>query len=50
MRPHHATFIISAAEPSGFPPGRAPEVAFVGRSNVGVVLAWIARHSWSLPR
>lgn len=35
MRPHHATFVISAAEPTGFPPGRAPEVAFVGRSNVG---------------
>lgn len=28
-------FIKSAKSPSGYPPGNLPEVAFVGRSNVG---------------
>ena len=27
--------MISAAEARGFPPAEAPEVAFLGRSNVG---------------
>ena len=35
MRPRRASFLISASEPSGFPAGSAPEIAFVGRSNVG---------------
>ena len=35
MRPRRAAFLISAAEPSGFPVATAPEIAFVGRSNVG---------------
>jgi GTP-binding protein len=30
-----ARFVISAAEPSGFPPPSLPEIAVVGRSNVG---------------
>jgi GTP-binding protein len=30
-----AKFIISAAQPSDFPPSRLPELAVVGRSNVG---------------
>jgi GTP-binding protein len=30
-----AEFIASTAEPAGFPPGRLPEIAFLGRSNVG---------------
>jgi GTP-binding protein len=30
-----AEFIISAAHPEQFPEGSAPEVAFLGRSNVG---------------
>jgi GTP-binding protein len=30
-----AKFITSAAKPSDFPPGRLPELAVVGRSNVG---------------
>lgn len=30
-----ATFITSAAEPRSFPPAGPPEVAFLGRSNVG---------------
>jgi GTP-binding protein len=30
-----ARFVISAAQPSGFPPPSLPEVAVVGRSNVG---------------
>jgi GTP-binding protein len=30
-----AEFMLSAAKADGFPPAEAPEVAFVGRSNVG---------------
>jgi len=30
-----AEFIKSASEPSGYPPPEKPEIAFVGRSNVG---------------
>jgi len=30
-----ASFIISAAAPEQFPPSELPEVAFIGRSNVG---------------
>jgi GTP-binding protein len=30
-----ARFVISAAQPSGFPPPGLPEIAVVGRSNVG---------------
>jgi GTP-binding protein len=30
-----ARFLISAAQPSGFPPPSLPEIAVVGRSNVG---------------
>ncbi|MEI9815187.1 MAG: GTPase [Acidobacteriota bacterium] len=30
-----AQFIISAAKPEQFPPEGDPEVAFLGRSNVG---------------
>jgi len=30
-----ATFLKSATDPSGFPKTRAPEVVFLGRSNVG---------------
>jgi GTP-binding protein len=30
-----ARFVISAAQPSGFPPPSLPEIAVVGRSNVG---------------
>jgi GTP-binding protein len=30
-----ANFITSAAKPADFPPGRLPELAVVGRSNVG---------------
>jgi len=30
-----ARFLITAVEPKGYPPGDRPEVAFVGRSNVG---------------
>lgn len=30
-----AEFVISAAAPEQFPPGELPEVAFLGRSNVG---------------
>ena len=30
-----ARFIISAARPEQFPPGTDPEIAFLGRSNVG---------------
>ncbi|HTJ47403.1 MAG TPA: ribosome biogenesis GTP-binding protein YihA/YsxC [Kofleriaceae bacterium] len=35
MKPKSATFVISASEPSQFPPPSLPEVAFAGRSNVG---------------
>jgi GTP-binding protein len=31
----HARFVISAAKPGDFPPPRLPELAIVGRSNVG---------------
>ncbi len=31
----HAHFITSAAKPGDFPPGKLPELAVVGRSNVG---------------
>jgi GTP-binding protein len=31
----NAHFVISAAKPEDFPPGRLPEIAIVGRSNVG---------------
>ena len=31
----NARFVISAAKPADFPPGRLPEIAVVGRSNVG---------------
>ena len=30
-----AEFVVSAAQPGSFPSGRLPEVAFLGRSNVG---------------
>ncbi|WP_333870145.1 ribosome biogenesis GTP-binding protein YihA/YsxC [Desulforamulus putei] len=30
-----AEFLTSAVNPGGYPPGNLPEVAFVGRSNVG---------------
>ncbi|ABO51068.1 small GTP-binding protein [Desulforamulus reducens MI-1] len=30
-----AEFVTSAVNPGGYPPGNLPEVAFVGRSNVG---------------
>lgn len=35
MRPREATFVVSASAPEGFPPPGLPEIAFVGRSNVG---------------
>ena len=35
MKPRSATFVISASEPSQFPPPTLPEIAFAGRSNVG---------------
>jgi GTP-binding protein len=35
MRAKSAEFVISAAEPSGFPRPTLPEIAFAGRSNVG---------------
>jgi GTP-binding protein len=35
MKSDAAKFIISAAHPDGFPREGAPEVAFLGRSNVG---------------
>jgi GTP-binding protein len=30
-----ATFVITAVDPKGYPPPDRPEIAFVGRSNVG---------------
>jgi GTP-binding protein len=30
-----ARFVVTAVEPKGYPGGGAPEIAFVGRSNVG---------------
>jgi GTP-binding protein len=35
MNVHQAEFIKSAVKPKDFPPADLPEVAFVGRSNVG---------------
>ena len=35
MEVHQAVFIKSAVKPKDFPPAELPEVAFVGRSNVG---------------
>ena len=35
MDVHQAEFIKSAVKPKDFPPAELPEVAFVGRSNVG---------------
>jgi len=35
MKVMRAEFMLSAAKPTGFPLAEAPEVAFVGRSNVG---------------
>ncbi len=35
MNVHQADFIKSAAKPKDYPPPGLPEVAFVGRSNVG---------------
>ena len=35
MKPLIAKFLTSAASPDGFPPEGPPEVAFLGRSNVG---------------
>ena len=31
----HTQFLLSATDPRKFPPSSAPEVAFLGRSNVG---------------
>jgi GTP-binding protein len=31
----HAEFIVSSAKPAAFPSDRLPEIAFLGRSNVG---------------
>jgi len=35
MKALNAEFVTSATEPSQFPPGSLPEIAFAGRSNVG---------------
>jgi GTP-binding protein len=35
MKPRAARFVISAADPEGFPPQTLPEIAISGRSNVG---------------
>ncbi|MBW2072274.1 MAG: 50S ribosome-binding GTPase, partial [Deltaproteobacteria bacterium] len=35
MNIHSATFVGSAVRPEQYPPADLPEVAFVGRSNVG---------------
>ncbi|MGH8059014.1 MAG: GTPase, partial [Candidatus Entotheonellia bacterium] len=35
MRITSAEFVTSAVNPDQFPPGIGPEIAFVGRSNVG---------------
>jgi GTP-binding protein len=35
MKPRAARFVISAADPAGFPAPSLPEVAIAGRSNVG---------------
>ena len=34
-RVHSAEWFAAAAEPTGFPPAREPEIALLGRSNVG---------------
>ena len=35
MKPRSARFLISAADPAGFPAPSLPEIAIAGRSNVG---------------
>jgi GTP-binding protein len=35
IRPVDARFVTTAVAPEGYPPGGQPEIAFVGRSNVG---------------
>ena len=35
MNFHNVAFLISAANPAGFPKNRLPEIAFAGKSNVG---------------
>mgnify|MGYP002682102040 CR=1 FL=1 len=35
MKVSHAEFITSAVRPDQYPAGHRPEIAFVGRSNVG---------------
>ena len=35
MNLHNVEFLISAANPAGFPKNRLPEIAFAGKSNVG---------------
>lgn len=35
MKVKNATFVITAVQPSQYPKQRLPEIAFVGRSNVG---------------
>jgi len=35
MNFHNVEFLISAANPAGFPKERLPEIAFAGKSNVG---------------
>ena len=35
MNFHNVEFLISAANPAGFPKDRLPEIAFAGKSNVG---------------
>src|SRR5262249_19847432 len=35
MKPIHAKFLLSAADPAAFPAEGPPEFAFLGRSNVG---------------
>ncbi|MFO7973970.1 MAG: ribosome biogenesis GTP-binding protein YihA/YsxC [Candidatus Hydrogenedentota bacterium] len=35
MKVHHADFVTSAVRPDQYPKDRRPEIAFVGRSNVG---------------
>ncbi len=35
MNFHNVEFLISAANPAGFPKERMPEIAFAGKSNVG---------------
>ncbi len=35
IRPVDARFVTTAVDPEGYPSGGTPEIAFVGRSNVG---------------